>query len=288
LNLRGFRVPAPFQIKIASLGGLTVLASLLLYQSIVSNYLIQIQNIEVLQEIAYSVLALTLLGLFVSLVGVTKYLMRDSLFNSDSTSSLTAITLSLALNDKRSFRVFVLSGLAYAVLFGFLSGFFVYQPLGIFSAPNGFRVPSALAVICCGSLGQMPQFVFYLTQQFAILIVPVNLILIAVVSWLVGMNAGICTFAYTKRPEAASAKWLVGLGAIVGLFTACPSCAGFFMLAILGLSGAVGLALTLSSYQTLFILVGLPILLVTPILTSRRLPFDQACLSTRPKDNDKA
>jgi hypothetical protein len=279
LVLRGFRFPAPFQIKAALLGGVTVLASLLVYQSIVSMHFVQLQNIAILQAVAYLILALTLLGLFVCLFGVTRYLMQNVSLNGGHASSLTAKTLSLALNDKRSFRVFVLSGLAYALLFGFFSSFFVFQPLGIPSAPNGFHVPSALAVLCCGSLGQMPQFVFYLTQQFAILIIPVNLILIIVVSWLVALNAGISAFAYRNRPKSAGARWLVGLGAFVGLFTACPSCAGFFTLAILGLTGAVGLALTLSSYQTLFILVGLPVLLLTPILASRHVASDPACLA---------
>ena len=275
--LREFRFPAPFQIKVASLGGVTVLASLLVYQSIVSMHFVQLQNIAILQAVAYLVLSLTLLGLFVFLFGVTRYLMQNASLKNGNVSSLTARTLSLALNDKRSFRIFVLSGLAYAVLFGFLSSVFVFQPLGVSLAPNGFRAPSALAVLCCGSLGQMPQFVFYLTQQFAILVIPANLILIVVVSWLVALNAGISAFAYRNRPEPAGAKWLIGLGATVGLFTACPSCAGYFMLAVLGLSGAVGLALTLSSYQTLFLLIGLPILLVTPILTSKQLPLDRAC-----------
>jgi len=123
----------------------------------------------------------------------------------------------------------------------------------------------------------MPQVVIYLTQQFALLIIPANLILLVTVSWLVGLNAGIATFAYKNRPETASGRWLAGFGAIVGLFTACPSCAGFFLLSILGLAGAVGLALTLSSLQAVFIMIGLPILLTAPVLTSRRMSIDQEC-----------
>jgi len=65
---------------------------------------------------------------------------------------------------------------------------------------------------------------------------------------------------------------------MVGLFTACPSCAGFFMLTMLGLGGAVGLALTLSSLQAAFIAMGFPILVMTPILTSRRIPLNGKCL----------
>src|SRR2546428_7085417 len=136
-------------IRISILGGSTILASLFFYQSILSNFSVQTRNIEFLQLTAYFVLGLVLVGLVVTLWGATSYFMRIRSKNDPSTS-LTAIGLSLALNDKRSFRVFVLSTLMYAVLFGFLSSFFVYQPLGIFSETIGAHIPSAFAVVCCG------------------------------------------------------------------------------------------------------------------------------------------
>jgi len=72
-----------------------------------------------------------------------------------------------------------------------------------------------------------------------------------------------------------------GLGAIVALFTACPTCAGFFLLTMLGLTGAVTFALTLSSLQSLFIAIGLPLLMIAPIVTARRIPKDwmTSCMS---------
>lgn len=254
-----------------------ILASLLFYQSILSNYPVETRNIEFLQQIANVVLAIVLLGLFVSFAGATRYLRHRPSGNGEVTS-LTMITLSLALNDKRSLRLFVLSALIYGLLFGFFSSFVVYRPFGIFFDTYSVSVPSEVSVLCCGPFGQMPQLVVYLTPQFAILIVPANLILLITVAWLVGLNAGIATFAYKNRPETGSGKWLTGFGAIVGLFTACPSCAGFFLLAMLGLTGAVGLALTLSSLQAFFIVIGLPILLISPILTSRRMPINGECL----------
>lgn len=122
----------------------------------------------------------------------------------------------------------------------------------------------------------MPQFVVYLTQQFAILIVPVNLILLFAVSWLVGINAAIATYAYKNRSSNVRRQWFGGLGAIVALFTACPTCAGFFLLTMLGLGGAVTFALTLSSLQGVFIAVGLPMLLITPVLTAQQIPRERA------------
>lgn len=198
--------------------------------------------------------------------------MLRSARNSGTNSPLTVIILSHALNDKQSFRVFVLGSIIYGIFFAFVSSFLVYQPLGSFSESYGVRVPSMLPVICCGSLGQMPQFVVYLTHQIAILIVPVNLILLFTVSWLVGINAGIATYAYKNRASNVRPQWFGGFGAIVGLFTACPTCAGFFLLTMLGLSGAVTFAVTLSSLQAVFIAVGLPLLLVAPVLTARKIP----------------
>ena len=264
-------------IRISVLGGFTIVASLFFYHSILFNYPVETRNIEFLRQIAYVVLGLVLLGLFVSFAGATSYFMHRPLETDAVASSLTVMALSLALNDKGSFRTFVLTASVYGLLFGFFSSFIVYRPLGIFSNTYGASAPSSLPILCCGPLGQMPQFVIYLTQQFAILIIPANIILLVTVSWLVGLNAGIAAFAYKNRPETSGGRWLTGFGAIVGLFTACPSCAGFFLLTMLGLTGAVGLALTISSLQTVFIAIGLPILLITPILTSRRMSINGKC-----------
>jgi hypothetical protein len=278
-------VASPIKVGIA--GSLTILASLLFYQSILYNHPVETRTVGFLQETAYVILALVTVGLFASLVGATAYLKQRRSDNNARSSSPTLVTLSLTLNDKASFRVFLLSGMLYGILFGFLSSSVIYRPSGVFSDGYSTEIPAAMTVLCCGPLGQMPQFVVYLTQQIAILIIPMNVILLVIVSWLVGLNAGMGTFAFKNRPERGGGKWLWGLGAIIGLFTACPSCAGFFLLTMLGLTGAVGLALTLSSLQGAFIGVGLPILLITPILTSRRIPFRGECF-VKPRDQTES
>ena len=234
-----------------------------------------------LQETAYLVLALMIVGLLALLVGGTLYLRQPWSKNFERSHSRTMMALSFALNDKASFRIFVLSASLYGLLFGFLSSSIAYRPSGVLSEGSSVNIPTSLAVLCCGVLGQMPQFVIYLSQQFALLIIPMNLILLVTVSWLVGLNAGMGVFAYKNRPDQSRGKWLWGFGAIVGLFTACPSCAGFFLLTMLGLTGAIGLALALSSFQGAFIGVGLPILLITPILTTRQIPSYRECFINR-------
>jgi len=271
-------------IKISLLGGLSVLASLLFYQWIISNFPIGTGKIELLQQTAYVVLALILVGVGMVLASVTRYLMRSPRDNDKKNSLLNGIIISLALNDNRSFRAFVLASLLYGVFFAFVSSFLIYQPFGRFSETYGVSVPSMQPVICCGPLGQMPQFVVYLTQQFAILIVPMNAILLIAVSWLVGLNVAIATYSYTNQSPSVRGKWFGGLGAIVGLFGVCPTCAGFFLLTILGLAGAVTFALTLSSLQVVFLAVGLPLLLLTPITTAWKVPQGRATSCNFPSD----
>jgi hypothetical protein len=244
---------------------------LLLYQSIISSIRFQTRNIVLLERTAYIILAMVLVGVCLLLLGITSYLIRGSPKIGMTKSPSIAIVLSLVLNDRPSFRAFVLACLLYGLFFAFASGFLVYQPLGRFSETYGVTVPSMLPVICCGPLGQMPQFVVYLTEQFAILIVPVNLILLISVSWLVGLNVSIATFSYRNRSNNKSGKWFGGLGAIVGIFTACPTCAGFLSLTILSLAGSVAFASMLSSLQIVFLAVGLPMLLLTPIMTGRKM-----------------
>lgn len=260
------------RIETPVLGGLTILVSLLFYQFILSSYPIESRNLVLLERTAYVVLALVLAGLLLSLAGATLYFMRGSSKYNTTEPSLTVKVLSLALNDKRSFRAFVLASLFYGLFFAFISSFLVYQPIGGFSKTYGVNVPSILSVVCCGSFGQMPQFVVYLSQQFAILIVPANLVLLFVVSWLVGLNASIATYAYKHRSGSVGSQRVAGLGAIVALFTACPTCAGFFFLTMLGLTGAVTFALTLSSLQSMFIAIGLPLLVISPVVTARKIP----------------
>ncbi len=246
-------------VKISLLGGLTVLASLFAYQWVISSYPVGTGKVELIEQTAYIVLALVIAG-----VGM----------------------VSIALNDKRSFHAFILASVLYGLFFAFVSSVLVYQPLGRFSETYGVNVPSMLPVICCGQLGQMPQFVVYLTQQFAILIVPVNMILLIAVSWLVGLNVAIATSSYRNQSTIARSKWLGGLGAIVGLFGACPTCAGFFLLTMLGLAGGVAFALTLSSLQVVFLTVGVPMLLLTPITTAWNVPQGWATSCRFPSDKE--
>jgi hypothetical protein len=254
----------------AATGGVIVIGALLWYQvALVASPVIGIANIGSLEDVAYATLAILSVGLTLAFVGITLCLRRLRSGSNPGHATPIMNRISLILSGERSAKTFALVAVAYGLFYGVVSSTLVFQPGLAFSNAYGVRVPSAVPVLCCGTFGQMPQLVVYVTQQFAILIIPLNLILLFTVSWLVGLNAAIASYVYINRPQVLGLRWITGLGAIVGLFTACPTCAGFFFLTMLGLAGSVGLALSLSSLQTVFIVASIPILLITPILASR-------------------
>lgn len=253
-----------------------MLGTLLWYQSFEVSSVVETRTIAIAESIAYAAIALMLAGLFLAFLGMTR-MIRGSSANAKEENRCSITHLSLAIADKRSAMTFALVAVVYAFLFALLSSTLVFQPGSVFSQVYGVQVPSAVPVVCCGSFGQMPQLVVYLTEQLAIVVNPVNLILLFTVSWLVGLNAAVAHYAYLNRPRLPSTKWLSGLGAAIGLFTVCPACSGFLLVSLLGLGGSVALTPALSSLQTVFISVGIPILLVTPILTSRGISSRQSC-----------
>jgi len=265
-------------LAITTVGCLLVLVSLAWYQAdALGSLAIGTRDVSSFENAAYVTLALIVVGLMLAFVGATLLIRKIPHDGLRTTLSSGGTQLSSVMADPRSGKVFALSAISYGVLFGIVSSTLVFQPGSAFSSTYGVKVPSLIPVVCCGPIGQMPQLVVYITQQLAILIVPENLILLFIVSWLVGLNAAIAAFAYRNRSKPSGVKWMGGLGAMIGLFTVCPSCAGFFLLSAMGLGGAVGLTLTLSSLQTLFIGAGIPILAVTPALMARRITSSNEC-----------
>lgn len=225
---------------------------------------------DLLAPSGYAVTVLLLTGLALIFWGLTNVI-RSIGLDSSRNSSLTTRVMSVVAREKPYSLVFAMSGLVYAVIFGLVSSIVVYQPGIQFSSTYGVRVPSTVEVVCCGSFGQLPQFVLYLTQNLAILFIPINVILLLAISWLVGLNVSLAVFAYRNRSPLSGPGWFGWFGALVGLFTACPTCAGFFLLSILGLSSGVSFALVFSSTQGVFVATGFLLLLLTPLITAKRL-----------------
>ncbi|HZY95198.1 MAG TPA: hypothetical protein VFE98_10155 [Candidatus Bathyarchaeia archaeon] len=181
------------------------------------------------------------------------------------------------MTNRRSLIVAVGSAATYALFYAVVSSILVYQPDVFFSKEYGAAVPSVNVILCCGPVGQVPQFVVYLSEHVALLVVPLNIILMFVVSWLVGFNAAIGWYAYDNRSLKVRRGWLSALGASAGLFTACPTCAGFFLSSLVGLSGVFSITAGFTWLQGTLVAVGMVLLSAAPILTTRTIAGSRAC-----------
>lgn len=258
-----------------------VTGSLAYYQGL-SNFIhVGGLNSRLLASSGDAVVALLLAGLVLTFWGLTR-LVRSIGLGSPRNPSLTLRMMSVVAREKPYSLVFAFSALVYGVIFALASSILVYQPGIRFSSTYGVGVPSIVEVICCGSFGQLPQFVLYLTQNLALLFIPINVILLLAISWLVGLNVSLTVFAYRTRSPLPGQGWLNWFGAFVGLFTACPTCAGFFLLSMLGLASGLSFALAFSSIQGVFVAAGLLLLLLTPLITARRLGNEGKALCRLP------
>lgn len=168
-------------------------------------------------------------------------------------------------------RIFVAVFVLYGVFFSMASGTLVYQPMIDFEKHYGASLPSAFVAACCGDIGYMPTIIVYLDNHVGLQIIPINLVLQIVVSYLVALNASLSAVAYSASRKSRGAG---SVGAIAGLFVACPTCAGAASSIFVGAASGIALSVALTQLQTIFIAISIPILLATPLLLARRL---QAC-----------
>jgi MFS family permease len=216
-----------------------------------------------------------LLGIGLVLSGVDRLLTTPRTFRDKENALTSALApLSSVLCDSFSAKVRLTTATAYAVFFAFLSGIIVYQPDLNFSTLYGVNVPSIVVVTCCGSFGRIPQLVFYVTTHLGIVATPLMMTLLFTISWLVGINLAVIANSFRARRTNRRAGLMSGLGGILGVLSACPACAGAFLTTIIGEAGALSIA-ALSAYQGLFIAASIPLLVVAPVLTTKRA---SACL----------
>jgi hypothetical protein len=165
-------------------------------------------------------------------------------------------------------------GLAAAVLYGvvylLISSILVYQPTVDFLAAYGVSSPGWNAAACCGAPGTVPVLIVYLlpSAHIALQVLPLDALFAVIVPLLVGLNVAVAAHAMRNRMVRANAGWLGSLGVLAGLFTGCPTCAGLFLAGAVGGFGATSLAVALAPYQLLFILLSIPLLVVSPVIVS--------------------
>lgn len=221
--------------------------------------------------LAYAMLAITAASMAAVVYGSYTIFRSEQMRSAGSGSLVSLITGAFA--DKGYWKIMAVAAIGYGIFFGFLSQILVYRADVSFTE-KGITVPSVDLIPCCNAPGYMPMLTTYFTDHFLILIIPVNVILAAVVSLLVGFNAALSVYAYRLRKSLkASTSIAGGVGATCGLFVGCPTCAGSILSALLGVgvAGAGTSASILAPFQTLFIAASIPALVIAPFLIARSI-----------------
>ena len=208
--------------------------------------------------------------------GLYRYHKQKALENNGGVLSIIAATTF----NKKSRRIFLLTFIGYGIFFSLTSGMLVYQPEVVFSYHYGAIIPSAHLTACCGDPGYMPKITVYLTEHIGLQIVPINLVLQIIVSYLVGLNTTLAVSAFTFFKKEGG---LSSVGATTGLFIACPTCVGAFSSIFVGSAGAIAFTLAITQLQTMFILITIPILLITPFIMAKKLRVRGGSCATETK-----
>jgi len=170
--------------------------------------------------------------------------------------------------NSKSRKIFLVTFILYGIFFSLVSGTLIYQPEVNFAIHYGAEIPSGFVAPCCDGPGYMPKIIVYLTEHVGLQIIPINLVLQVIVSYLVGLNMAIAVnaFAISKKGRGFSS-----VGAVTGLFIACPTCAGTFLSVFIGTASGIALTIALVQLQTLFIAIAIPMLIITPFVMAKKL-----------------
>ena len=177
-------------------------------------------------------------------------------------------------------KIFVVVSLSYALIYSFFTRILIYDSENLFSELYGVKIPSIILTPCCDSIGNIPFISIYLSEHFGLLIKPISFIVLPIISVLVGINLCLVIFVWKHKPKTAHFKWYAGLGAVMGLFTGCPTCAGFMFMGIMPSSFAIftiSLFSINSFVQYFLILVTIPVLLLGPYILFKSLTSMNNC-----------
>ena len=256
--------------------GFVIMAMLfLLYHRYQDPELLTPSALDSIQRIAYG-FYITLVAAFGAIAFGMYRFHKEKVVNKGN--GLTTI-IALATWNSKSRKIFVATFIGYGVFFSLVSGTLVYQPEVNFSIHYGATIPSGFIAPCCDSPGYMPKIIVYLTEHIGLQIIPINLVLQVVVSYLVGLNASIAVSAYMISKKGSG---ISTIGAAAGLFIACPTCAGTFLSIFIGTASGIALSIALTQMQTLFIAISIPVLLVTPYVMAKKLQNADGSCKTDP------
>jgi len=244
--------------------GFIVIGIIFALYSNTDSFSITTDSVQAIERLAIGFYVILLMSFGAIGYGIYRYHQRKSIENTNGVLTIIAKT---TMNSK-SRKIFVVTFIAYGMFFSLTAGLIVYQPDVIFSHHYDAVVPSAHMNTCCGEPGYMPTIIVYITEHIGLQIIPINLVLVVVVSYLVGLNTALAikAISITKRSGG-----LTSIGATTGLFVACPTCVSTFFAIFIGSSGAVTFTVILTQLQTLFVGITIPILLLTPILIAKKM-----------------
>ena len=244
--------------------GFAVIGTIFLLYSRINDFSITADSLQSVERLATGFYVILLMSFGAIGYGIYRYHQRKAIEN---TNGILTIIAKTTMNSK-SRKIFVVTFIAYGMFFSLTAGLIVYQPDVIFSHHYDAVVPSAHMNACCGEPGYMPTIIVYMTEHIGLQIIPINLVLVVVVSYLVGLNTALAikAMSITKRSGG-----LTSIGATTGLFVACPTCVSTFFAIFIGSSSAVTFTVMLTQLQTLFVGITIPILLLTPILIAKKM-----------------
>ena len=244
--------------------GFAVIGIIFTLYSNIDDFSITDDSIQAIERLAIGFYIILLLSFGAIGYGIYRYHHRKS---AENTNDILTIIAKITLNSK-SKKIFVVTFVAYSMFFSLTAGLIVYQPDVTFSHHYDAIIPSAHMNICCGEPGYMPTIIVYITEHVGLQIIPINLVLVIIVSYLVGLNTAIAVKAISITKKSGG---LTSIGAVTGLFVACPTCVSTFFALFIGSTSAVTFSIILTQLQTLFVGITIPILLLTPILIAKKI-----------------
>jgi len=266
---------------VATTVGMGIVAfSILLYPTFLPK-IITSENSAWIQQSSFIFYGLVFGSIILTAIGIHKMFKAWSHGVISSTNyppSLSRIIIN-AVTDKKYFRFFWPASIGYGIFYAIVSAMLLYRTES-FADTNGATIPSVV-MMTYGPIGYVPTMAAYFTENIAVLIIPINLVVILVVSALVGFNTVLSIYAFKNRPKKTATPLFGALGATTSLFAACPTCASFYIFSIMAGSLAPTVAAFTATYYALFVAISIPLLLFTPFIIAfsiRRMMFGQCSL----------
>ena len=258
--------------------GFIVIGIIFTLYSNVNDFSITPESTQAIERLAIGFYIVLLLSFGAIAYGIYRYHYRKS---TENNNDILTIIAKITLNSK-SRKIFAITFITYGVFFSLTAGLIVYQPDVTFSHHYDAVVPSAHMNVCCGEPGYMPTIIVYITEHIGLQIIPINLVLVIIVSYLVGLNTSLAVKAISVTKKSGG---LTGIGATTGLFVACPTCVSTFFALFVGSSSAITFTVVLTQLQTLFVGITIPILLLTPIIIAKQMQKKDDDCAFNPSNN---